>query len=125
MAMAGGTISRLFDPTTCSNSSPTAADQQSPAAFERPEDVFFFVPDNRPRGGGDFLFVPEIDELFLQPICVFIRPKIRTAPYPSTSYRDYRCSCRETLDLSWGLSHSRFFTFLYRRTQKESAALTK
>jgi hypothetical protein len=40
MTMAGGTVSGLFDPTTMSSSSPTAADQQSTAAFKRFEEVF-------------------------------------------------------------------------------------
>jgi hypothetical protein len=40
MAMAGGTVSGLFDLTTFSSSSPTAADQHSPAAFKRSQEVF-------------------------------------------------------------------------------------
>jgi hypothetical protein len=56
--MAGGIISGLFDPTTCSSSSPTVADQQSPAAFKRSEVVFSLVPETGPLGGEVLFFVP-------------------------------------------------------------------
>jgi hypothetical protein len=59
MAMAGGIVSGLFDPTTFSSSSPTAADQQSPAAFKRSEGFFSLVPETRLLGGDVFFLVPE------------------------------------------------------------------
>jgi hypothetical protein len=37
--------------------------------------------------------------------------------YPSTSYREFKRSRQGTLDLSWGVSHPRFLTFLYRCSQ--------
>jgi hypothetical protein len=40
-----------------------------------------------------------------------------TLGYPSTSYHEFKRSRRGTLDLSWGVSHPRFLTFLYRRSQ--------
>jgi hypothetical protein len=40
-----------------------------------------------------------------------------TLGYPSTSYRELKRSRQGTLDLSWGVSHPRFLTFLYRRSQ--------
>jgi hypothetical protein len=69
MAMPGGTISGLFDPTTCSSSSPTAANQQAPAAFKRSEGFVFFGTGDSPAGRRSCFL--RTGELFLQPILAF------------------------------------------------------
>jgi hypothetical protein len=63
MAMVDGTVSRPFDPAICSSSSPTAADQQSPAAFKRSEEVLFFTTGRARGGPGSFFFAPG-DDIF-------------------------------------------------------------
>jgi hypothetical protein len=61
MAMVGGTISGPFDPATCSRSSSSAADRQSPAAFKRFNEVRFFTAGCAAGGGGVFFLAPGDD----------------------------------------------------------------
>jgi hypothetical protein len=63
MAMVGGTISGPFDPATCSRSSPSAADWQSPAAFKRSEEVLFVTAGCAVGDRGVFFFAPGDDIL--------------------------------------------------------------